>query len=209
MSDGQNAAEPLLPQDQNLVIAGITTTPEARAAAKALLLEGLVTDAQRIIDALNSSAATLTQSVSNLVKLHAFLALSPLTELANKVERLETRLRARIVQVGNAAENAIVGAISTAEEAANDALGVPTPPPTVNVDLPSVPPVDIMDTPDPGPLGGPDEFVSAHRSAPKTVIYVDASGRETVRESGSRAWRNNNPGKHPTRQFYPSQRRDR
>lgn len=37
-------------------------------------------------------------------------------------------------------------------------------------------------------------FIKARASAPKTVIYTDDHGAETVREGGSRAWRNFNPG---------------
>ena len=37
-------------------------------------------------------------------------------------------------------------------------------------------------------------FVSARAPAPKTVIYTDENGEETVREGGSRSWRNFNLG---------------
>jgi uncharacterized protein (TIGR02594 family) len=36
--------------------------------------------------------------------------------------------------------------------------------------------------------------IRARAPAPKTVIYEDQDGTEMVREGGSRAWRNNNPG---------------
>ena len=56
------------------------------------------------------------------------------------------------------------------------------------------PPVASMDTPTPAPLGGPSDFVSAHKTATKTVLLVDNEGREFLRVGGSRSWRNFNPG---------------
>ncbi|MEP5730837.1 MAG: TIGR02594 family protein [Sulfitobacter sp.] len=51
-----------------------------------------------------------------------------------------------------------------------------------------------MDTPTPAPLGGPSGFVSAHKTATKTILLVDNEGREFLRVGGSRSWRNFNPG---------------
>ncbi|WP_082502876.1 TIGR02594 family protein [Methylobacterium sp. Leaf100] len=49
-----------------------------------------------------------------------------------------------------------------------------------------------------GNAGGPastiERFVSARAPQPLQVIYRRSDGRELVREGGSRAWRNNNPG---------------
>lgn len=61
-------------------------------------------------------------------------------------------------------------------------------------DLPSKPPVPSMDQPDPPPPGPPSRFISARRTLPTTVVYIDADGRDVIREGGSRSWRNCNPG---------------
>lgn len=61
-------------------------------------------------------------------------------------------------------------------------------------DVSSSPPVPNMDTPNPPPAGQPTTFIRARLLAPKTVVYIDAQGREILREAGSRSWRNNNPG---------------
>lgn len=37
-------------------------------------------------------------------------------------------------------------------------------------------------------------FISASAPRPLTVVYLDETGRETILEGGSRAWRNRNPG---------------
>lgn len=60
--------------------------------------------------------------------------------------------------------------------------------------LPSEPPAPGLDTPAPLPDGLPGAFVSARRAAYLQVVYVDAEGREVLREGGSRSWRNQNPG---------------
>ncbi|WP_226951213.1 conjugal transfer protein [Rhizobium terrae] len=60
--------------------------------------------------------------------------------------------------------------------------------------MPTRPPVANMDEPTPPPAGQPGEFVHARVIAPKTILYIDGAGREQVRESGSRSWRNCNPG---------------
>lgn len=65
---------------------------------------------------------------------------------------------------------------------------------TVNPDIPSEPPVPALDRPEPLAPGKPGRFVAARRTLPKVVVYVDAEGREVLREGGSRSWRNNNPG---------------
>ncbi|MGK6315030.1 CHAP domain-containing protein [Neorhizobium sp. DT-125] len=62
----------------------------------------------------------------------------------------------------------------------------PRPPPR--------PPVPNMDDPAPPPAGSPDNFVHARVMASRIILYVDAQGREQVREGGSRSWRNCNPG---------------
>ena len=59
---------------------------------------------------------------------------------------------------------------------------------------PTEPPVPNMDDPTPPPAGSAGEFVHARPIAPRTILYVDAQGREQVREGGSRSWRNCNPG---------------
>ncbi|WP_027668324.1 TIGR02594 family protein [Rhizobium leguminosarum] len=65
---------------------------------------------------------------------------------------------------------------------------------TIDNIMPDKPPVANMDDPDPPPPGAPTQFVHARMTAPKTIVYVDAEGRKEVREGGSRAWRNCNPG---------------
>ena len=60
--------------------------------------------------------------------------------------------------------------------------------------LPAEPPAPGLDTPTPAPDGAPGTFVSARRAAHLQIVYVDADGREVLREGGSRSWRNNNPG---------------
>lgn len=60
--------------------------------------------------------------------------------------------------------------------------------------LPAVPPVPIMDTPQVGPQGGPSRYISARKTATKTILFVDDQGREFLRIGGSRSWRNFNPG---------------
>ena len=66
--------------------------------------------------------------------------------------------------------------------------------PSVNPDIPDRPPVPALDSPDPAPAGPPDRFVNARRTAPLTVVYIDAQGREFIRQGGSRSWRNYNQG---------------
>ncbi|KQV81839.1 conjugal transfer protein [Rhizobium sp. Root1220] len=51
-----------------------------------------------------------------------------------------------------------------------------------------------MDDPDAPPAGAPGEFVHARMIAPKTILYTDASGRDQIREGGSRSWRDCNAG---------------
>ncbi|MCA6115490.1 TIGR02594 family protein [Bradyrhizobium sp. WSM 1738] len=51
-----------------------------------------------------------------------------------------------------------------------------------------------MDSPQPAPTGQPGQFVQARKIAAKTILYVDAQGRQLAKEGGSRSWRNNNPG---------------
>jgi uncharacterized protein (TIGR02594 family) len=65
---------------------------------------------------------------------------------------------------------------------------------SVNPDIPDKPPTDSLDTFEPPPEGPPGEFIHARKTAPQTVLYVDAEGREMLRQGGSRSWRNNNPG---------------
>ncbi|MBB3317861.1 uncharacterized protein (TIGR02594 family) [Rhizobium sp. BK181] len=60
--------------------------------------------------------------------------------------------------------------------------------------LPSTPPVANMDSPAPPPAGAHGPFVHARAIAPKTILYTDASGRDEIREGGSRSWRNCNAG---------------
>lgn len=66
--------------------------------------------------------------------------------------------------------------------------------PTIDNVMPDKPPVDNMDQPDPPPTGEPTKFVHARMTMPKTIVYTDAEGRKEIREGGSRAWRNCNPG---------------
>jgi uncharacterized protein (TIGR02594 family) len=72
--------------------------------------------------------------------------------------------------------------------------GAGTPKPSVNPDIPPVPPVPGMDDPAPPPAGPPSRFIAARRTGPMAVTYIDADGRDVLREGGSRSWRNNNPG---------------
>lgn len=109
----------------------------------------------------------------------------------------EYALALRVLEDGMAA----VGAAHTPRCAARAAalralLGrVPAgPPPSVHPDIPPQPPVPSLDRPEPPPPGAPGRFVAARRTLPRTVAYVDAQGREVLREGGSRSWRNNNPG---------------
>lgn len=51
-----------------------------------------------------------------------------------------------------------------------------------------------MDRPVAPAAGAPGQFVQARKIADKTILYIDDQGREFLRESGSRSWRNNNPG---------------
>jgi len=44
------------------------------------------------------------------------------------------------------------------------------------------------------PAGAHGPFVHARATAPKTILYTDADGRDEIREGGSRSWRNCNPG---------------
>ncbi len=67
-------------------------------------------------------------------------------------------------------------------------------PGSTRADLPSAPPDPSMNTPAPPPGGAIGAFTSARQIAPKTIQYVDAQGHDVIREGGSRAWRNNNPG---------------
>lgn len=64
----------------------------------------------------------------------------------------------------------------------------------VSAILPDRPPVANMDQSTPPPPGPAGEFVHARSIAPKTILYTDADGRDEIREGGSRAWRNCNPG---------------
>ena len=66
--------------------------------------------------------------------------------------------------------------------------------PSINPDMPSAPPAPELDKPGPLPAGAPGRFVTARRTGPTSVIYIDAKGRDVLREGGSRAWRNINPG---------------
>jgi uncharacterized protein (TIGR02594 family) len=60
--------------------------------------------------------------------------------------------------------------------------------------MPDTPPSPNMDGPQPAPTGQPGRFVQARKIAAKTILYVDAQGRQLAKEGGSRSWRNNNPG---------------
>lgn len=66
--------------------------------------------------------------------------------------------------------------------------------PSVNPEMPSSPPAPALDKSGAIPAGAPGTFVSARRTGPTSVLYIDAEGREVLREGGSRAWRNFNPG---------------
>ncbi len=66
--------------------------------------------------------------------------------------------------------------------------------PSINPDIPATPPAAPLDSPAPTPTGSAEAFVAARRIGPTTVLYTDAKGRGVLREGGSRAWRNNNPG---------------
>lgn len=66
--------------------------------------------------------------------------------------------------------------------------------PSVNPDFSSMPPVASLDAPEPLPTGPLGRLVSARRTGPAAVTYIDSEGRDGLREGGSRAWRNNNPG---------------
>jgi uncharacterized protein (TIGR02594 family) len=66
--------------------------------------------------------------------------------------------------------------------------------PSVNPALPAAPPAANMDQPGPLPDGPAGRFVSARRIGPRSVLYIDEQGRDVIREGGSRAWRNCNPG---------------
>lgn len=61
-------------------------------------------------------------------------------------------------------------------------------------EMPQAPFSGNMDTPKPAPAGPAERFVQARKIAAKTILFIDAQGRELVKESGSRSWRNNNPG---------------
>ncbi len=65
---------------------------------------------------------------------------------------------------------------------------------TLSEILPKRPPVPGMDRP-----SRPPQARHPHSSLPdlpwqETVSYIDAAGREEIREGGSRSWRNCNPG---------------
>jgi uncharacterized protein (TIGR02594 family) len=60
--------------------------------------------------------------------------------------------------------------------------------------MPDVPPVPSLDQPDPPPPGQPSDFISARKILPTTMVFIDAEGREVIREGGSRSWRCFNPG---------------
>lgn len=68
------------------------------------------------------------------------------------------------------------------------------PQPSVNPDIPDTPPAAALDSPDPPPAGEPGPFIGARKSTHLTIVYVDAKGRDMLRQGGSRSWRNNNPG---------------
>lgn len=61
-------------------------------------------------------------------------------------------------------------------------------------DLPEVPPDRQLDDPAPVMAGAPGRFVSGRKTAHLTITYLDAEGRGVLRQGGTRAWRNNNPG---------------
>lgn len=61
-------------------------------------------------------------------------------------------------------------------------------------DVPDAPPAPDMDRPGPAPAGTATAFVSARKLATKVILFTDREGREFIKEGGSRAWRNNNPG---------------
>lgn len=60
--------------------------------------------------------------------------------------------------------------------------------------VPDAPVSNNMDSPDPAPDGDPGPFTQARKIAAKTILYVDAAGRELIREGGSRSWRCSNRG---------------
>ncbi|TCH99409.1 TIGR02594 family protein [Roseococcus sp. SYP-B2431] len=67
-------------------------------------------------------------------------------------------------------------------------------PPAPGSDIPDAPPVAEFESPDPAPAGAPGTFVSARKTAHLTITYLDAQGRGLIRQGGTRAWRNCNPG---------------
>lgn len=61
-------------------------------------------------------------------------------------------------------------------------------------ELPDAPPAEALDRPDSAPPGAPGPFVSGRKTAHLTITYLDAFGRGLMRQGGTRAWRNCNPG---------------
>lgn len=61
-------------------------------------------------------------------------------------------------------------------------------------EIPDAPPAAEFESPAPAPGGAPGAFVSARKTADKTITYLDAQGRGLIRRGGTRAWRNCNPG---------------
>ncbi|UVC12334.1 conjugal transfer protein (plasmid) [Rhizobium sp. TH2] len=51
-----------------------------------------------------------------------------------------------------------------------------------------------MDTPLPIKAGPAGKFVSARKIGDRRILFIDENGRDFIREGGSRAWRNFNPG---------------
>jgi len=113
-------------------------------------------------------------------------------EMRDQIGEIEKIIR------GLGDQRALLGLHSLAEKhgiALPDSGDTVSPGPgATRAELPSAPPDPSMNTPAPPPGGDAGAFTSARQVAPKTIQYVDAQGHDVIREGGSRAWRNNNPG---------------
>ena len=135
-----------------------------------------------------------TAIVAPLNQQFARLPLNPMSDDAEMRLTLTT-LDSGLASLAGQVSPARVTHTRARTELLRSRLGAAAPPTgSVNPELPPTPPVPIMDTPDPVPPGDATGFIAARKTAHLTVLYIDAEGREVLRQGGSRSWRNNNPG---------------
>ncbi len=182
--------------------------------ATQIALEKIIIARELLVEKFHQADAStkpqLKKKIDDLLDLQDEIVFKEINDYTAELNRLAGLLSDAIAVIKNGAVQLDVRALQalvaqidpdraaeTDTEPGSGSTTRPTPPADADGDSapPAEPPAEELDRPDPVPeTDGQKSFIAARVPAPKTVVYVANDGSEVVREGGSRAWRNNNPG---------------